>query len=200
MDFENIMNNISSIAFKYRSYTPIPFLVLMLIFQESTIWTLIIGFSVALIGELIRFWGVSWAGSETRTTGGVGGTFLIISGPFAHVRNPLYVGNIFLYLGLGIMSFALFPYLQIVAIIFFLIQYYFIVREEEKYLREKFKDDYKDYCYNVPAFFPRLSPYKNLSIVQPARNPKAGFRSEKRSLQAFIGISLLLIILWLIRS
>ena len=194
------MNNISSLAFKYRSYTPIPFLILMLIFQKSTPLTLIIGFAVALIGELIRFWGVSWAGSETRATGGVGGTFLIISGPFAYVRNPLYVGNIMLYLGLGIMSFALFPYLQIVAIIFFLIQYYFIVGEEEKYLWEKFKDDYKDYCKNVPAFFPRLSPYKNSRIVQPPRNPKAGFRSEKRSLQAFIGISLLLIILWLIRS
>jgi protein-S-isoprenylcysteine O-methyltransferase Ste14 len=194
------MNNISSIAFKYRSYTPIPFLILMLIFQESTPLTLLIGFAVALIGELIRFWGVSWAGSETRTTGGVGGTFLIISGPFAYVRNPLYVGNILLYLGLGIMSFALFPYLQIVAIIFFFIQYYFIVSEEEKYLREKFKDDYKDYCKNVPAFLPRLFPYKNSRIVQPPRNPKAGFRSEKRSLQAFIGISLLLIILWLIRS
>ena len=194
------MNNISSIAFKYRSYTPIPFLILMLIFQKSTPLTLIIGFAVALIGELIRFWGVSWAGSETRTTGGVGGTFLIISGPFAHVRNPLYVGNILLYLGLGIMSFALFPYLQTVAIIFFLVQYYFIVREEEKYLLEKFKDDYRDYCKNVQAFFPRLIPYKNPSIVQPPRNPKAGIRSERRSLQAFIGISLLLIILWLIRS
>jgi len=194
------MNNISSVAFKYRSYTPIPFLILMLIFQESTPLTLIIGFVVALIGELIRFWGVSWAGSETRSTGGVGGTFLIISGPFAYVRNPLYFGNILLYLGLGIMSFALFPYLQIVAIIFFLFQYYFIVSEEEKYLREKFKDDYKDYCKNVPVFFPKLFPYKNSSIVQPPYNPKAGFRSERRSLQAFIGISLLLIILWLIRS
>jgi protein-S-isoprenylcysteine O-methyltransferase Ste14 len=194
------MKNISSLAFKYRSYTPIPFLILMLIFQQSTPLTLAIGFAVALIGELIRFWGVSWAGSETRTTGGVGGTFLIISGPFAHVRNPLYVGNILLYLGLGIMSFALFPYLQIVAILFFLVQYYFIVREEERYLQEKFKDDYSGYCKNVPAFFPRLIPYKNLSIVQPPRNPKAGIRSERRSLQAFIGISLLLIILWLIRS
>jgi protein-S-isoprenylcysteine O-methyltransferase Ste14 len=172
----------------------------MLIFQKSTPLTLIIGFAVALLGELIRFWGVSWAGSETRSTGGVGGTFLIISGPFAYVRNPLYFGNILLYLGLGIMSFALFPYLQIVAIIFFLIQYYLIVSEEEKYLLEKFKDDYKDYCKNVPAFLPRLFPYKSSSIVQPPRNPKAGFRSEKRSLQAFLGISLLLIILWLVRS
>ena len=194
------MKNISSIAFKYRSYTPIPFLMVMLIFQQSTPLSLIIGFSVALIGELIRFWGVSWAGSETRTTGGVGGTFLIISGPFAYVRNPLYVGNVLLYLGLGIMSFALFPYLQIGAIIFFLFQYYYIVKEEERYLKEKFKEDYINYCKHVPAFFPRLLPYKNSDIVQPPYNFNAGIRSEKRSLQAFLGISILLIILWLIRS
>lgn len=194
------MSNISSLAFKYRSYTPIPFLILMLIFQQSTPLSLIIGFAIALIGESIRFWGVSWAGSETRSTGGVGGTFLIISGPFAYVRNPLYVGNILIYLGLGIMSFALFPYLQVGAIIFFLFQYYYIVKEEERFLLKKFGEEYMNYCKHVPAFFPRLAPYKNSNIVQPPYNSKAGFRSETRSLQAFLGISLLLVILWLIRS
>lgn len=194
------MKDFSSLLFKYRSYTPIPFLVLMLIFQEFSIWTIIIGFLIALLGELIRFWGVSWAGSETRTTGSVGGTFLIISGPFAYVRNPLYVGNILIYLGLGIMSFAWFPYLQIVAIFFFLLQYYLIVKEEEGYLKERFQEEYKIYCENVPPFFPRLTPYKNKSITQPPFSAAAGLRSETRSLQAFLGVSLLLIILWLIRS
>jgi protein-S-isoprenylcysteine O-methyltransferase Ste14 len=194
------MKDFSSRLFKYRSYTPIPFLILMVIFQNSTVCTLVIGFIIAFTGELIRFWGVSWTGSETRTTGTVGGTFLIISGPFAYVRNPLYVGNILLYLGLGIMSFAWFPYLQIVAIIFFLIQYYLIVKEEEKYLRERFKEEYKTYCENVPSFFPRLTPYKNPSVEQPPFNPSAGLRSETRSLQAFFGIALLLVVLWIIRG
>ena len=143
---------------------------------------------------------MSWTGSETRTTGTVGGTFLIISGPFAYVRNPLYVGNILIYLGLGIMSFALFPYLQIVAILFFLFQYYFIVKEEEKYLKEKFQEEYKNYCENVPPFFPRLTPYKNKNVTQPPFSAAAGLRSETRSLQAFLGISLLLVILWIIRG
>jgi protein-S-isoprenylcysteine O-methyltransferase Ste14 len=194
------MKDFSSLLFKYRSYTPIPFLILMLIFQQSTVWTLVIGFTISLVGELIRFWGVSWTGSETRTTGSVGGTFLIISGPFAHVRNPLYVGNILIYLGLGIMSFALFPYLQVLAILFFLFQYYFIVKEEEKYLRERFKEEYKDYCENVPPFFPRVTPYKNQNVTQPPFSAAAGLRSETRSLQAFLGISLLLVILWIIRG
>ncbi|MGB5289804.1 MAG: isoprenylcysteine carboxylmethyltransferase family protein [Ignavibacteriaceae bacterium] len=194
------MKYFSSLLFKYRSYTPIPFLVIMIIFQASTIWTLVIGFTIAMLGELIRFWGVSWAGSETRTTGSVGGTFLIINGPFAYVRNPLYVGNILIYLGLGVMSFAWFPYLQIVAILFFLLQYYLIVKEEESYLREKFREDYKNYCENVPPFFPRLTPYKNAKVTQPPFSTVAGLRSETRSLQAFLGIASLIVILWLIRG
>jgi protein-S-isoprenylcysteine O-methyltransferase Ste14 len=194
------MKNISSALFKYRSYTPIPFLVLMLIFQNSNVWSLIIGFVISLIGELIRFWGVSWTGSETRTTGTAGGTFLIINGPFAYVRNPLYIGNILIYVGLGIMSFALFPFLQIAAIVFFSWQYYLIVKGEEKYLINRFPDVFKEYLENVPAFFPRLTPYKNSAVKNPQYNPKAGFKSESRSLQAFIGIALLLVILWLIRN
>ena len=124
------MNNIAAKIFKYRSYTPIPFVILMLIFENASVTSLLVGFLIAVLGEMMRLWGVSWAGSETRTTGGVGGTYLVISGPFAHVRNPLYVGNILMYLGLGIMSMSLFPYLQIVAILFFIVQYQFIVKEE----------------------------------------------------------------------
>ena len=194
------MNNISSLLFKYRSYTPIPFLLLMLIFQNSSPLSLAVGFIIALIGETIRFWGVSWTGSETRTTGTAGGTFLIISGPFAYVRNPLYIGNILIYLGLGIMSFALFPHLQIAAFIFFGWQYYLIVKEEENYLIKRFPDDFREYLKNVPAFFPRFTPYKNSNVKNPPYNPGAGIKSESRSLQAFLGIGILLIILWVIRS
>lgn len=194
------MNNIATKIFKYRSYTPIPFLVLMLVFENASPASLIIGFLVALMGELLRLWGVSWAGSETRTTGGVGGTFLVISGPFAHVRNPLYVGNILMYLGLGIMSMALFPYLQVLAIIFFIFQYHFIVKEEEEFLKTKFKDEYLGYLQNVPRFGWRFLPYKDNSIPQPEFILTKGLKSETRTLQAFIITALLIIIKWYLSS
>lgn len=194
------MNNIVTKIFKYRSYTPIPFLILMLIFENATVTSLIIGFLIAIIGELIRLWGVSWAGSETRTTGGVGGTFLVISGPFAHVRNPLYVGNILMYLGLGIMSMSLFPYLQIVALLFFVMQYQFIVGEEEEFLKTKFGSDFKKYLENVPRFFPRISKYTNGSIPQPNFSVNAGLKSETRTLQAFGTAALLIILKWYLSS
>lgn len=190
---------LAQVMFKNRSYTPIPFLILMVLFEQTTIWSLIIGFIVSLIGEAIRFWGVSWAGSETRTTGNVGGTFLIISGPFAYVRNPLYVGNILIYLGFGIMSLALFPYLQIVALSFFFFQYWLIVSVEEEYLRRTYGTQYEKYFANVPRFFPRFTPYKDKTVEQPPFNPKAGLRSERRTLQALIGVSLFLLIKFIIR-
>jgi protein-S-isoprenylcysteine O-methyltransferase Ste14 len=194
------MPNISNIFFKYRSYTPIPFLLLMVIFAEPGVMSMIIGFAIAISGELIRYWGVSWAGSETRTTGGVGGTYLIISGPFAFVRNPLYVGNILLYIGIGIMSWSLFPYLQMVALLLFAVQYHFIFLEEEKFLKEKFGETYSTYVKNVPRFIPRFISYKDSTIEQPHYDPKAGVKSEKRTLQAFILVSLIIVIIWIVKN
>ncbi|HEX2963270.1 MAG TPA: isoprenylcysteine carboxylmethyltransferase family protein [Ignavibacteriales bacterium] len=192
------MSSIQAKIFKYRSYTPIPFLVLMLLFRSPNIFSIIIGFIVAASGELIRLWGVSYAGSETRTTGAVGGTYLVISGPFAHTRNPLYVGNILLYMGIGIMSLALFPYLQIAAFVFFYLQYKFIINEEETYLKKAFGAQYEEYYKNVPRFLPRISAYKNNNVTQPKYNIAAGLKSERRTLQAFSIVSLTIIIIWFV--
>jgi protein-S-isoprenylcysteine O-methyltransferase Ste14 len=149
-----------------------------------------------LIGESFRLWGVAYAGSETRTTGEVGGTYLVVSGAFAHVRNPLYLGNILIYLGVGVMSMALFPYLQIAAFIFFYIQYYFIISEEEEYLTKTFKEQYEEYKRNVPKLIPRLTPFKKDGIEQPPLNLKAGLRSERRTFQAIGSVIIILIILF----
>jgi protein-S-isoprenylcysteine O-methyltransferase Ste14 len=193
------MSNIAAKIFKYRSYTPIPFVILMLVFENANPASLVIGFLIALLGELIRFWGVSWAGSETRTTGSVGGSNLIISGPFAYVRNPLYVGNILMYFGLGIMSFALFPYLQVIAISFFILQYHLIVGEEESFLEKKFGEQFKRFIINVPRFFPRLTPYKDEKNIQPKVSYANGFKSEIRTLQAFTIVIILIVVKWYLR-
>ena len=192
------MSNLANAVFKYRSYSPIPFLIVMLVFQQATLPSILIGFAVSLTGEIFRLWGVSYAGSETRTTGGVGGTYLVISGAFSYVRNPLYLGNILLYLGIGIMSMALFPWLQIVAFGFFYFQYRVIISQEEAYLEKTFGPDFEDYKKNVPRFIPRLTAYKNEKVQQPSYNLKAGLRSERRSLQAFSLVTLILIIMYLV--
>lgn len=190
----NTSSNLSKFLFSIRSYTPVPFLIVMIIFGKPEIWSLIAGFLIVIAGELFRFGGVSRAGSETRTTDRTGGTYLVVSGAFAYLRNPLYLGNILIYFGFGVASLALAPYLQIFAMIYFFFQYYFIVQAEEAYLKVRFGKDYENYCKSVPAFIPRLTPYKNPGIEQPGYNPAAGLRSEKRTLQAIILVSIILIV------
>ncbi|KAF0142251.1 MAG: S-isoprenylcysteine methyltransferase-like protein [Stygiobacter sp.] len=188
------MNNFALKVFKNRSYSPIPFLVLMLVFQQATPASLIAGFAVALLGEFFRFWGVAYAGSETRRTGEVGATYLVVSGAFAHLRNPLYLGNMLMYLGIGIMSYSLFPYLQIIAMAFFIWQYYVIIKEEEGFLVQKYGKAYEEYRAAVPKLIPSLKAYPNPGIEQPPFNPKAGLKSEMRTLQAFAFIILIVIV------
>lgn len=188
--------------FTYRSYTPIPFLLVMLVFAAPTVLSLMIGFVVALIGESVRFWGVSYAGSETRTTGTVGGTQLVTSGPYAYVRNPLYVGNILIYLGVGVMSNALVPYLQLVALVYFVFQYRAIVSIEEAYLAQRFQG-WKEYASNVHRFFPRLTQFSRKDILA-ANFFRHSFwrtvRSERSSLIALTSMTVLLCVVYILRS
>jgi protein-S-isoprenylcysteine O-methyltransferase Ste14 len=170
----------------------------MLIFAKPTLLTMSIGFLIALIGELIRFLGVCYIGSESRTTGRVGGTKLMVSGPFAYVRNPLYIGNILIYSGIGIMSNALFPYLLIIAVVFFVVQYYMIIIDEEEYLRNEFKEDFEDYFKNVNRFFPKCYAYKK-GQTKFNFDFKKGVSSEKRTIQGFSISVILLIFIWSVR-
>ena len=81
---------------------------------------------VIISGEFLRFWGVAYAGSLTRTTTSVKANELITIGPFAHVRNPLYIGNILIYLGFGIIiNRFVSPIFQIFALVWFIFQYHF---------------------------------------------------------------------------
>ncbi len=181
-------------VFEMRSFTPIPFIIVMILFAAPTIESLAVGFAIAMLGESLRFWGVSICGSETRTTGAVGATNLITDGPFGHVRNPLYVGNIMIYVGIGIMSNALFPHLQVIALLFFIVQYQLIVSREEEHLQSAFGDEYKHYLENVPRFFPRLIRYKGEHSFHRSPDFRRGLRSETRTLQAFTIVVILILI------
>jgi hypothetical protein len=89
---------------------------------------------------------------------------------------------------------AQFPYLQIAALIFFFWQYTVIIKEEEGFLKTKFGKKYEDYLKAVPKLIPSLSKYRDSEIEQPPLNLEAGLRSERRTMQAILAISFLVII------
>ena len=177
--------------FNYRSYIPIPFLVVMAWMAHPTALSIVAGIVVVSAGEFLRLWGVAIAGSETRTTGPVGGTFLITRGPFAYVRNPLYVGNILIYCGVGVMANAF--WLVVIALIFFAIQYALIVSLEEEYLAKAFADEYQRYVKSVPRFIPTFKKFSEGSNVQPGLDWGRGIVSEKSTLLAITSVTLLLV-------
>jgi protein-S-isoprenylcysteine O-methyltransferase Ste14 len=183
--------------FRYRSYTPIPFLVAMVIFAQPTYRTMLLGGIVAALGEFMRFWGVSYAGSLTRVTEGVGAPEVVVAGPFAHVRNPLYIGNILMYTGIGLMSNALFPWLLLSVVLYFGFQYTQIVLLEEEFLTREFGAAYLEFQRNVPRFLPRMKGYTHFAQEHQVPRWREALKSETRTLQAFGLVILLLIALWL---
>ena len=194
-----MLKKIGNFLFKNRSYTPLPWVFLMILFMSPTLTSVVIGVAMVLIGEFIRLWAVSYAGSETRTTGDVGGSNLVTQGPFGIVINPLYIGNIIIYVGVGVMSNALFPWLTLIAFLYFVFQYYCIILNEEEYLQNTFKEKFSLYKKTVHRFLPtfgRLPEELNSNITQ---SWKDGFNSEKRTFTSILIICLLIIIFFIFR-
>lgn len=185
---------IAEILFNYRSYTPIPILVAVLYLAEPAPLSLAAGFCLAVAGELLRLWAVRHAGGATRTTSGVGGSTLITHGPYAHVRNPLYVGNFLLSTGLVIMAWPWMPWMLLLFWALFALQYGLIISLEEAYLRETFGATYAAYCQNVPRVVPRLLPAE-APVARPMPWKKA-IRVEKNTLTSFILVSLAIVVRW----
>ena len=180
--------------FKYRSYTPIPLIIVVLILTNPSWISFIVGFVFVLLGEGLRFWGVAYAGSATRTTGKAGGERLITDGPFAYVRNPLYLGNFLMSSGFLIMSWAWMPWMIFIFISLFGIQYSFIVRHEEEYLSKKFGEKYTNYKQCVHRWIPYFRKYSSQENSVP--HFMKALKSERNTLQAIIAVTVLLFIRW----
>ena len=122
--------DIRNFFFKYRSYTPIPLGIMIVYFARPNSLHLYLGALLLFVGEAIRIWAVSYAGGITRTRN-VGAPKICSSGPYAFVRNPLYVGNMMMYLGVVFIAGAANVYLMAATTIaFFLIQYSLIISLE----------------------------------------------------------------------
>jgi protein-S-isoprenylcysteine O-methyltransferase Ste14 len=160
------MIQIGNFFFKYRNlvfpiigvliFIPSPLLFTAQVFGDRYyIIPLVLGITIALIGQVIRALTI---GLKYIVRGGkdkkVYAEDLVTDGIFGHCRNPLYVGNILMLLGVGIISNSLFFLLFVVP--FFCFIYQAIVLAEENYLRNKFGVSYLAYTNNVNRWIPDL--------------------------------------------
>ncbi len=182
--------------FRFRSFTPVPVLALLgwLLFRSRDFYgpggeTLdgaldLAGVAVALLGQALRFYVLGWVPEGTSgQSDRLEASTLNTRGPYAYVRNPLYVGNLLICLGL--MFIAHDGWVYAVGLGFFFGEYFFIIRAEENFLRGKFGVAFDDYCAQVRRWVPRLSPAFGGALREGGFDLKRALKKEHNPFTAW---------------
>jgi protein-S-isoprenylcysteine O-methyltransferase Ste14 len=152
---------LGKILFRFRSFTPLPLILLTFIFfkplSPSLFWTCA-GLAVAFMGEGVRIASVGFAHSGTSGRESfLKADSLNTTGLYSLVRNPLYWGNLLIFTGL-LAAFAN-PSALALFVVFLFLQYHFIVLAEESYLQEQHDRAYEEYCGRVRRWLPRFDSW-----------------------------------------
>lgn len=130
----------------------------VLFFGRPSPTGLMLGACLAVMGEMLRLWALGYAGLPTRRQY-LDAPRLITAGPYAHLRNPLYLGNLLNGAGVALAASsgmgAWAPWVFLGAVALHTTLYLTIIPLEENYLLGQFGSIYEDYCRHVPALFPR---------------------------------------------
>jgi protein-S-isoprenylcysteine O-methyltransferase Ste14 len=144
-----------------------------------------VGLPLALAGELVRCWAVGYSGVTTRGDRVIAPE-LVTAGPYAYVRNPLYVGNFITALGfaiaftgkngaaakVGLMAASLGTMAAVYAT---------IIPHEEQFLRSQFGEAFDEYRAAVPPLVPQAEPMPNAKgewkpdVIREAESKTLGF-------------------------
>jgi protein-S-isoprenylcysteine O-methyltransferase Ste14 len=143
-----------------------------------------VGLALSLLGLALRAWS---AGTIEK------GEVLTVAGPYAHVRHPLYVGSFLIGGGLAIAGGSWLWLLLFCG--FFVAMYGPTVSAEAARLTEQFGHRYVEYAAHVPAFVPRLRPFRS------REGGSGGFRwsqyERNREWEASLGVAAAFALLWL---
>ena len=161
--------------FRWRSYLPLAFIgVFLLALREyeypghsenlAHLWEAFCLF-VSFLGLGFRIFTIGYTPGRTsgRNTKTQVADTLNTRGAYSVVRNPLYVGNFLMWLGI-----ALFPclwWLALIYILAFWLYYERIIFAEEAYLRTKFGDEYLSWANSTPVFIPRFNKYRKADEI-----------------------------------
>ena len=158
-----MMKGLGNFLFKHRNIV-FPLLVILMVLgsepflgdARNEAWIYAAGIVIALSGQVIRALTIGLAyivrGGRDKKVYAKG---LVTNGIFAHCRNPLYLGNILIVAGLGVVADSILFYF--IGIPLFVISYVAIINAEESYLSEKFGEEYREYCGKVNRFMPDLA-------------------------------------------
>jgi protein-S-isoprenylcysteine O-methyltransferase Ste14 len=123
--------------------------IILLVFSHTKDDVMRMGIPFVFLGELLRIWANGHIKKSQELT---------TSGPYAYVRNPLYLGTSIIVLGFCIISRNII--LSFIALICFSLLYRNKILSEEKDLKHKFGEEYERYCQYVPRIIPNFRRYK----------------------------------------
>lgn len=133
-------------------------------FGEFAPIAVVVSLILVLAGLSLRAWAAAIAGDHTRSSK-IEAPRLVTGGPFAHVRNPIYLGSFILGFGMvGLLGdlWLLVPHLLVFAVFFGA-----IVPAEENFLQRRFGEDYARYRRAVPKVIPSLRPWGARTASRP---------------------------------
>lgn len=196
------MIRIGNFFFKYRNWIFVLFYAALFIptwplFSKSQfginyfIWPISIGVFITCFGQLIR--GLTIGLAYIIRGGKQGKPFadkLVTEGIFNHCRNPLYIGNILMLLGIGILANS-FVYVFIVIPVFLFI-YQAIVIAEEDFLRKKFGRGFDDYCLQVNRWLPNMKGFTKTFNSMSFKWKRWVIKEHTTQLIWLVGITLIL--------
>lgn len=182
--------------FKYRSFTPIPLILLVVIIFPPVHWGTksiqlnLLGIFISILGETIRIIavGYSFAGTSGREDY-LKADSLNTTGIYSIVRNPLYIGNFFMFIGILIIFSNIFA--SLIFSVFLILQYYFIILAEENYLLQTYGQSYRAYFSEIRRVIPG---FRNFKKNQNPFNLKKVIFKENDSIFNMIFMILLILI------
>ena len=184
--------------FRYRDAVfPVIFVVVALVMRPHLIGPphltralILLGAAVALLGQAMRLVTIGYDYIERGgKEGHVYASRLVHGGVYGLSRNPMYVGNALIAIGMTMVMSAPLGYATIIPL--FLFVYAAIIAAEEQYLRGTFGAAYDDYCARVPRLCPSLPGLARLMAAAPY-DWRTAIRKE---LSTLTGLSLGLILL-----
>jgi len=133
---------------RWRVRAGLPSVLLTIFLAKPNYYSLLSGLGFYLLGMLLRAWSSGHLKKEVELT---------TSGPYRYTRNPLYLGNILM--GLGVVAAARSWWVLIVIALYFLVFYPAIILREREKMCELYPEQYQDFSTQVPLLLPTLKSY-----------------------------------------
>ena len=132
--------------------------------DNMTLWAILVGVAIFIIGLMLACSTIILFPKQGNGTHAPWdpSNKLIITGPYAYVRNPMITGIVLILTGeaLILASWAI----GLWSVVFLIINMFYFLLSEEPGLRKRFGNDYEEYCRNVPRYIPRWTPWKPKNI------------------------------------